>query len=68
MANLKIIEDGSITSPKGFEASTTYVGIKSKASEKPDIAIVMSDRPAASAAVFTKNKFASLLSYATERF
>lgn len=59
MANLKIIEDGSITSPKGFEASTTYVGIKSKASEKPDIAIVMSDRPAASAAVFTKNKFAA---------
>ena len=53
----KVIEGGSITSPKGFLAGACYVGVKSRKSEKPDVAILYSQEPAACAAVFTTNKF-----------
>lgn len=59
MKNWKIIEDGSITSPKGFTAGALYVGVKSKKSEKPDMTILLSDREATSAGLFTTNKFAA---------
>ena len=53
----KVIEGGSITSPKGFLAGACYVGVKSRKSEKPDVAILYSQEPAACAALFTTNKF-----------
>ncbi|PHH77098.1 hypothetical protein CDD80_922 [Ophiocordyceps camponoti-rufipedis] len=43
--------------PKGFRASGVYVGVKPTNLDKPDLALVSSDRPCAAAAVFTKNKF-----------
>ena len=53
----KVIEGGSITSPKGYLAGACYVGVKSRKSEKPDVTILYSQEPAACAALFTTNKF-----------
>ena len=53
----KVIEGCSITSPKGFLAGACYVGVKSRKSEKPDVAILYSQEPASCAALFTTNKF-----------
>ncbi|MCL2648322.1 MAG: bifunctional glutamate N-acetyltransferase/amino-acid acetyltransferase ArgJ [Phycisphaerales bacterium] len=44
----------TITSVKGFRAAAMHCGIK--ASGKPDLALLVSDIPAAAAAVFTQNK------------
>ena len=49
---MKIIS-GSITAPKGFKTNGLCCGIKQ--SGKPDLALIYSDLPAATAAVFTKN-------------
>ena len=46
--------DGGVTSPRGFRAAGLHCGIK--ASGKHDLALVVSDRPAAAAAVFTTNQ------------
>ena len=53
----KVIEGGGITSPKGYLAGACYVGVKSRKSEKPDVAILYSQEPASCAALFTTNKF-----------
>ncbi len=47
--------DCSITYPKGFSASGTIAGVKTTGSY--DLGIVVSERTAVAAAVFTKNKF-----------
>jgi len=44
----------TITSVKGFRAAAMHCGIKT--SGKPDLAMLVSDVPAAAAAVFTRNK------------
>ena len=46
--------DGGVTAAAGFQASGVSAGIKK--SRKPDLALVMSDAPAAAAAVFTNNR------------
>ena len=53
----KVIEGGGITSPKGFTAGAVYVGVKSRKSQKPDVAVLYSETEASCAAVFTTNKF-----------
>ena len=53
----KQIEGGGVTTPKGFLAGACYVGVKSRKSEKPDVAIIYSEQPASCAAMFTTNKF-----------
>ena len=45
---------GAVTAPTGFRASGVACGIKKNG--KPDLALILSDTPAASAAVFTLNK------------
>ncbi len=45
--------DGAVSAPSGFKASGIACGIK--ASGAPDLALVVSERPAAMAAVFTTN-------------
>ena len=44
---------GAVTAARGFRAASTYCGIRK--AQKPDLALVVSDRPAAAAAVFTRN-------------
>lgn len=51
------IENGGITVPEGFSAGAVYAGIKSRKSYKPDVAVLLSDRLAACAALFTTNRF-----------
>ena len=46
---------GGVATPQGFTASGQYVGIKA-AGRGLDLALIVSDRPATSAAVFTTNK------------
>lgn len=43
--------------PQGFRVGGVVVGVKPKNTTKPDLAMFVSDVPAAAAAVFTKNKF-----------
>ena len=50
------IFDGSVTSPKGFRADGLHCGLKD---EKPDLALIVSDTPAAAAALFTTNSLAA---------
>jgi len=50
---VKILKNGGVTSPKGFKANGVAAHIKR--SGKRDLALIVSDRPAVSAAVYTKN-------------
>jgi glutamate N-acetyltransferase/amino-acid N-acetyltransferase len=45
--------DGGVTAPSGFRASGLHCGIK--ASGKPDLSLIVSDRPATAAGLFTIN-------------
>ena len=52
---MKVIEDGGVTTPQGFTASGVRAGIK-PGGEKPDLALVVSQRPCSGAAVYTTNR------------
>jgi glutamate N-acetyltransferase / amino-acid N-acetyltransferase len=53
MADFSHLE-GSVTAPQGFRAAGVAAGIKP--SGNPDVALIVSDRPASAAAVFTTNR------------
>lgn len=57
MSNFTRLEDGSVTSPRGFRATGVTAGLKP--SGQPDMAMLASDGPAAVAAAFTGNRFAA---------
>jgi len=52
---MKVDLSAGVTAPLGFKAGAAAVGVK-KLSEKPDVAVLGCDVPAAAAAVFTQNK------------
>jgi len=54
MADWKMIE-GGVCAAQGFSAGGIHVGVKSHNTEKKDIALIVSERPCATAAVYTKN-------------
>ena len=54
----EIIDGGSVLSPNGYRAGFSACGIKTTEGA-PDVALLVSDRPAAAAGVFTRNKFAA---------
>ena len=49
------IDNGTITSPRGFSAGATFAGIKA-GGEKYDLAILYLDVPCTAVAIFTANK------------
>lgn len=51
---MHILENGSVTSPQGFRAAGVTCGLK--VTGKPDLALIVSDRPAVAAGVFTTNQ------------
>ncbi len=51
------LESGSVTSPKGFLAAGIAAGLKR--SGRPDMALLLSQAPAAAAGAFTSNRFAA---------
>ena len=55
---IEIINGGGVTSASGFTAGSTYAGLKTEAGV-PDLGIILSDRPANSAATFTTNSIES---------
>lgn len=50
------ISQGSITSPQGYKACGIHCGIKRK---RKDLALIVSDKPAMVAGLFTTNRFAA---------
>ncbi len=58
MPQIEKIEDASITSVPGFRATGVYCGVKPDPNLL-DLAVIVSDTPAAGAAVFTTNRFQS---------
>ncbi|MEG1661278.1 MAG: bifunctional glutamate N-acetyltransferase/amino-acid acetyltransferase ArgJ [Clostridiales bacterium] len=50
---------GGVTSAKGYVAAAVHAGIKSRNADKLDLAVVISQQPAAAAGVFTQNKYAA---------
>ncbi len=47
----------SVTAARGFRAAGIWAGLKG--SGKPDLSLIVSDRPAAAAGIFTTNRFCS---------
>jgi glutamate N-acetyltransferase/amino-acid N-acetyltransferase len=56
---LNWLEEGTITSPKGFLAGATYSGIRTYTADKLDLGIVSSEAPCTVAGTFTTNKIKS---------
>jgi len=54
---MQVLEDGGVTSAKGLAAAATACGLKKNG--KPDLALVVSERDCAAAAVFTQNLVAA---------
>ncbi len=52
-AEIEFIKEGTVTSPKGFKAGSTYAGIKTYGEAKQDIGILVSQVPCVAAGVFT---------------
>ena len=51
---MKFIENGSVTSPKGFTASGVHCGIRKNQSKK-DLALIFCEKKCTAAAVYTRN-------------
>jgi glutamate N-acetyltransferase/amino-acid N-acetyltransferase len=47
---------GHVTSPRGFRAGATYAGVKTYGEGKLDLAVLVSDFPCATAAVYTRSR------------
>ena len=48
--------DGGVCAPKGFQAAGVHCGIRSKNTDKKDLALIVSDELCTAAAVYTQNK------------
>ncbi|MBI2866821.1 MAG: bifunctional glutamate N-acetyltransferase/amino-acid acetyltransferase ArgJ [Chloroflexi bacterium] len=55
MDSHSVIPDGTITSAKGFLAGAVHCGLRQR-KELPDLTLLVSEREAAAAGVFTRNK------------
>lgn len=51
----KIVEEGSVTTPKGFQAGGLHCGLKK--TERHDLGVILCEVPAAAAGVYTLNVF-----------
>ena len=58
-AMFELINDGSVTSAKGFLAGGTYAGLKTQENGTLDLGILLSETPASLAATFSTNKILS---------
>lgn len=55
-AKIEFIAEGTVTSPKGFQAGATHAGLKKEAKHALDLGILFSEAPCVAAALFTTNK------------
>ncbi len=56
---IRFVEQGTVTSPKGFVAGATFAGLKTYTEDKLDLGILLSHRPCSAAGVFTTNAIKS---------
>lgn len=47
---------GGVAAPRGFLAGSAYCGIKAGNADRPDLALIVSERPAVAAGTFTTNR------------
>lgn len=59
ISGLTKLDQGNITSPSGFTAGSTFVGLKTYAEDKLDLGILMSVSPCSVAGFYTLNKLKS---------
>ncbi len=50
---IDFVDGGTITTPQGFRAGATYAGLKTFATDKLDLGILLSETPCAAGGVFT---------------
>ncbi len=55
----QFLDNGSVSSPKGFKAGAAYAGIKTYAKDKWDVGILLSETACVTAGMYTTNKFVS---------
>ncbi|MBI4202002.1 MAG: bifunctional glutamate N-acetyltransferase/amino-acid acetyltransferase ArgJ [Chloroflexi bacterium] len=65
---IRFLEKGTVTSPQGFQAGATFVGMKSPAPDKYDLGIVYSTRPCTCAGTFSRNEVRSFAIHITEEY
>lgn len=56
---IELIQNGGVTSPKGFIAGGTFAGLKTREQDTLDLGILLSDRQSSIAGTFTSNKVVS---------
>ena len=56
---IRPVENGTVTSAKGFSAGGVFAGIKTPGADKRDIGILVSDSPCTVAGTFTQNSVIS---------
>ncbi len=56
---IRFVEQGTVTTPKGFVAGATFAGMKTYAEDKLDLGILLSQSPCSAAGTFTTNSFKS---------
>ena len=57
--SIEIDPRGSATSPAGYRAGAVYAGVKTAGAGKLDLGVLLSDRPATAAGVFTRSRLHS---------
>jgi glutamate N-acetyltransferase/amino-acid N-acetyltransferase len=58
-AKIESIQEGSVTSAKGFLAGSTFAGLKTREEGTQDLGILLSEHPATLAATFSTNRILS---------
>ena len=56
---IKFLEDGTVTTPRGFSAGATYAGLKTFAEDKLDLGLILSEAPCSAAGVYTTSTIRS---------
>ena len=56
---IRFLDAGTITTPRGFSAGATYAGLKTYAADKLDLGLLLSDRPSEVAGMFTTSSIKS---------
>jgi glutamate N-acetyltransferase/amino-acid N-acetyltransferase len=58
-SDIQDLDNGTVTSPKGFKAGAVYAGLKTPGPDKLDLGMLVSDTPAKTAATFSQNSILS---------
>ncbi|PKB67276.1 MAG: bifunctional ornithine acetyltransferase/N-acetylglutamate synthase [SAR202 cluster bacterium Io17-Chloro-G4] len=54
-----LVDGGTVTTPRGFQAGATYAGLKTFAEDKLDLGLIVSEAPCSAAGVYTQSSIKS---------